>query len=131
MSLWRRVLSCVVPSVLVSALVGMSAAPVSAGTKTYLSLWQRCTATAGAASMSAERPPILYPFSGEQEARRYTTCYQGQRGWGSINGGAANYCNSFNLASYQVGCFGGTVSAPAFFVSGPPAPRCAWPRAAA
>lgn len=98
-----------------SVIIGMSAAPVSAGTKTYLSLWQRCTATGGAASMTAVRPPILYPFSGDQEARQYTTCYQGQRGWGSINGGAANYCNSFNIAAYQIGCYGGTVSGPAFF----------------
>lgn len=69
--------------------------------------------------MTAERPPILYPFSGNQEARQYTTCYQGQRGWGSINGGAANYCNSFNIAAYQIGCYGGTVSGPAFFAGFP------------
>lgn len=90
--------------------------PAQAGKKTYLQLWGRCTATGGAASVASERPPILYPYSGEQESRRYTTCYEGQHGWGAINrGGAQNYCASFDLASYQVSCFGGSVSGPAFF----------------
>lgn len=116
MTPFRELRIAVFVTLLMPVVVAALAGPVAAAGKTYLSLWQRCTATGGAATLTAERPPILYPFSGEQEARRYTVCYEGQRGFGDINrGGAQNYCSSFSLASYQVGCFGGTVSAAAFY----------------
>lgn len=101
---------------LVAALIiAIFSLPACASEKAYLSLYADCHASGGPVTLQQSREPVLYPFYGSPQTRRYLACINGNNGWNDTAGGLFDGCRAFPIASYAVGCSGGIVPAPAFY----------------
>lgn len=105
---------------LVAALIiAILSLPAYASEKAYLSLYADCRTTGGPVMLQQRRDPVLYPFYGSRQTRRFLACVNGNNGWNDTAGGLFDGCRAFPIASYAVGCFGGVVPAPAFYAGFP------------
>lgn len=104
---------------IIALVIAVASLPAFASEKVYLSLYADCRATGGPVMLQQRRDPVLYPFYGSRQTRRYLACINGNNGWNDTAGGLFDGCRAFPIASYAVGCSGGVVPAPAFYAGFP------------